>query len=249
MDPQEWYNGLPIVTKTLFTSVLVTTLAGNFGLLSPYTLILNYPLIWGGFEIWRLVTCVFFFGKLGFPFLMNLYFLYNYSLNLERGLFERRTADYVWMIVSIWLTLLVVAYFMSLVMIGLPLVIAILYVWCNVNAEQIVSFWFGTKFKAMYLPWVLVGFNILMGGNGFSELLGIFAGHVYYFLKYKMPENGSPDYLQTPAFVRNIFPDEQGGFGTMGGTTFGQAPASRAAAAAADRRTFTGAGHRLGNQD
>jgi hypothetical protein len=31
------------------------------------------------------VTGVFFFGKLGFPFLINLYFLYNYSNNLEKG--------------------------------------------------------------------------------------------------------------------------------------------------------------------
>ena len=32
-------------------------------------------------------------------------------------------------------------------MVGVPLVISILYVWCNVNPEMIVSFWFGTKFK------------------------------------------------------------------------------------------------------
>jgi hypothetical protein len=36
-------------------------------------------------QIWRLVTCFAYFGRLGFPFLMNVYFLYNYSLRLETG--------------------------------------------------------------------------------------------------------------------------------------------------------------------
>ena len=105
MDPQEWYATMPKVTRFLFTGALVTTLAGNFGLVSPYTLLLNFSAIYNKFEvrgcccsshctalirhhcqqIWRLLTGVFFFGKLGFPFLINLYFLYNYSSQLEKG--------------------------------------------------------------------------------------------------------------------------------------------------------------------
>ncbi len=33
MDPQEWYRAMPPVTKTLFSSVMLVTLAANFGLL------------------------------------------------------------------------------------------------------------------------------------------------------------------------------------------------------------------------
>lgn len=36
-------------------------------------------------QIWRFFTGVAFFGKLGFPFLINVYFLYNYSLKIENG--------------------------------------------------------------------------------------------------------------------------------------------------------------------
>eukprot|EP00045_Choanoeca_perplexa_P002014 m.22671 g.22671 ORF g.22671 m.22671 type:complete len:245 (-) comp11279_c0_seq1:187-921(-) len=244
MDPQEWYASMPKVTKFLFTGALVTTLAGNFGLVSPYALLLNFSAIYNKFEIWRLMTGVLFFGKLGFPFLINLYFLYNYSNNLEKGLFDRRTADYVFMITIEWIILLVVAFFMNMPMVGVPLVISILYVWCNVNPEMIVSFWFGTKFKAIYLPWVLAGFNILLGGSGFAEFVGIFVGHVYYFLKYQYPETSGNDFLQTPGFLRRLFPDEQGGVGSLSG--FGEAPASRRAATNTGR-TFTGNGQRLGD--
>ena len=37
------------------------------------------------FQFWRMFGCVFFMGKLGFPFLINVYFLYSYSLRLETG--------------------------------------------------------------------------------------------------------------------------------------------------------------------
>jgi len=46
-----------------------------------------------------------------------------------------------------------------------PMVLSILYVWCQLNKDVIVSFWFGTRFKAMYLPWVLFGFNLIISGG------------------------------------------------------------------------------------
>ena len=213
-------------------------------------------------QIWRLVTCVFFFGKVGFPFLINVYFLYSYSVRLETELYERKPADYATMLLTTWLVMLCCAYFFDLMVrrsrplrlsparplttpargqqwpsssgggrsasgayapppfptpphptppfpgpsdvahlachpagparpaasgaaarplpparaqpartrtrvqiVGPILVMAILYTWCYVNKDTIVSFYFGTSFPAMYLPWALLGFNILLGGT------------------------------------------------------------------------------------
>ena len=58
-----------------------------------------------------------------------------------------------------------IALFMNVYLLMDPMVLSVLYVWCNLNKEVIVTFWFGTQFKALYLPWVLLGFNILMGGG------------------------------------------------------------------------------------
>lgn len=41
------------------------------------------------------------------------------------------------------------------------LVLAITYIWCQLNKDVTVSFWFGTRFKAMYLPWVLAAFEFI----------------------------------------------------------------------------------------
>eukprot|EP00049_Salpingoeca_infusionum_P005673 m.95206 g.95206 ORF g.95206 m.95206 type:complete len:244 (+) comp13047_c0_seq1:181-912(+) len=208
MDPGEWYKTIPSITRTLCTAVLVTTVAGNFGLVSPYSLILSFRQVWYDFEIWRPITSALFFGKLGFPFLINLFFLYSYARRCEEGVFQGAPGDFVWMLTILWVALLVVAFVFSFMLIGIPLTIGVLYVWSKVNADVTVSFWFGSKFPAMYLPWVLWAFSILMGGNGMSELTGIFVGHLYYFFKYDGPERGYPSFLDTPDFVKGWFPDE-----------------------------------------
>lgn len=46
-----------------------------------------------------------------------------------------------------------------------PMVLSVLYVWCKLNQDVIVTFWFGTRFKAMYLPWVLLGMNMILSSG------------------------------------------------------------------------------------
>ncbi len=63
-------------------------------------------------------------------------------------------------------------------------------------------FRFGTQFKAMYLPWILVGFNMILRGGGINELIGILVGHLYFFLMFKYPQDfGGTAFLRTPAIL------------------------------------------------
>lgn len=123
-----------------------------------------------------------------------------------------------------------------------PMVLSVLYIWCQLNKDAIVSFWFGTRFKAMYLPWVLLGFNLVMSGGGIMELFGILVGHLYYFLMFKYPQElGGPVLLQTPGFLRSWFPDQVGGV-----HGFGVPPQRTAAAAGAPRAGGMFGGHSWG---
>lgn len=82
-----------------------------------------------------------------------------------------------------------------------PMILSVLYVWCQLNKDVIVNFWFGTRFKAMYLPWVLLAFNFILSGAMFS-LVGIVVGHLYFFLKFKYPQElGGASYLETPGIL------------------------------------------------
>lgn len=82
-----------------------------------------------------------------------------------------------------------------------PMILSVLYVWCQLNKDVIVNFWFGTRFKAMYLPWVLLAFNFILSGAMFS-LVGIVVGHLYFFLKFKYPQElGGASWLETPGIL------------------------------------------------
>ncbi len=82
-----------------------------------------------------------------------------------------------------------------------PMILSVLYVWCQLNKDVVVNFWFGTRFKAMYLPWVLLAFNFILSGAMFS-LVGIVIGHLYFFLKFKYPQElGGASYLETPGIL------------------------------------------------
>ena len=42
-------------------------------------------------------------------------------------------------------------------------------------------------FRAPYLPWVMLGFSVLIGNAITMDLIGIAVGHVYYFLEFVYP--------------------------------------------------------------
>lgn len=125
-----------------------------------------------------------------------------------------------------------------------PMVLSVLYVWCQLNKEVIVSFWFGTRFKAMYLPWVLLGFNMLLSNGSVFAIVGILVGHLYFFLKFTYPQElGGRDFLATPAIVKSYYPD------TRPSGVFGFAPSGGRTDPPPQARTglFGGTGRRLGD--
>lgn len=80
------------------------------------------------------------------------------------------------------------------------------------HLQVIVNFWFGTRFKARYLPWVLLAFNFILSSGSAFSVAGILVGHLYCFLKFQYPQElGGPSLLQTPSILKRYFPDVTGG--------------------------------------
>lgn len=97
----------------------------------------------------------------------------------------------------------------------------------------------------MYLPWVLCGFNAILSGGGFVELIGILVGHTYYFLAFRYPlEHGGSSLLKTPEFFYSYLPNETGGIHGFGQE---QVQQRREAAAARGGPHRWGRGQQLGD--
>ena len=51
------------------------------------------------------------------------------------------------MLIFNWICLVIIASFTNVMMLMDPMILSVMYVWCQLNKDTTVSFWFGTQFK------------------------------------------------------------------------------------------------------
>nr|KAF6300405.1 derlin 1 [Myotis myotis] len=87
-DIGDWFRSIPAITRYWFAATVAVPLIGKLGLISPAYFVLWPEAFLYRFQIWRPITATFFFPVgpgTGFLYLVNLYFLYQYSTRLETG--------------------------------------------------------------------------------------------------------------------------------------------------------------------
>ena len=88
---------------------------------------------------------------------------------------------------------------------------AVIYVWCQYNKDVQLSFFFGTRFKASIFPWIMFAFHFILYHSFWESAIGITVGHFYFFMMEIYPRQpGGSFLLQTPEFMRRIFPGPHG---------------------------------------
>ncbi|KAG2174555.1 hypothetical protein INT44_006818 [Umbelopsis vinacea] len=212
----EWVNDIPLVTRAILAASIVIPIAGTFGVVSMSNLLLIWKPVFEKFQLWRLVTCFFLYPvKLEWAF--SLAYLYQFSAKLERDYFLGRTADYLYFIMVTCAVQVIAAYFASNYVLSSGLSMAITYLWSQKNRGSQVSFMFGVRFQAQYLPLVRVLYEFLMdmGRIPMASIIGWGAGYLYNFFVEEYPRAAGVRLLDTPNWLRTLFPHttrNQGGF-------------------------------------
>lgn len=105
----DWFNQMPPITRYWFAGSVAVPILCRFDVFSQYHMILTHDFL-SKMHLWKPLTALLYYpltGNKGFHYLMNLYFLYNYSQRLEVGHFVGRPADYLFMLLFNWLSLVV----------------------------------------------------------------------------------------------------------------------------------------------
>jgi len=200
------YLEMPPITRAYTTACVFTTVAVQLDVVTPFQLYFNPMLIFQKFQLWRLVTCFCFFGGFGFSFLFNMIFTYRYCRMLEEGSFRGRSADFFIMFLFGGTIMILMAVFVNMVFLGQAFTIMLVYIWSRRNPYIRMNFFGLLTFQAPYLPWVLLGFSVLLGNAVIVDFMGIACGHFYYFLEDVFPtQRGGFQVLQTPAFLKRLF--------------------------------------------
>ncbi|PXF40472.1 Derlin-2.2 [Gracilariopsis chorda] len=199
---EEWWNSIPPVTRSYICLSVLTTSAVALEVITPYKLYLDWALILTQAHVWRLFTNFLFFGNFTLDFLFHMFFLYRYSNLLETNSFRGRTADFLYMLLfgAAWLVLM--SPFASIDFLGPSLTFMMVYVWGRRNSRQMVGFLGVLTFRAPYLPWVLLLFSFVFGSSPSMDLLGILAGHVYYYMADVYPAMTGISLLKTPRILK-----------------------------------------------
>ena len=99
-------------------------------------------------------------------------FTYRYCRMLEEGSFRGKSADFAMMFVFGALSMITFAFFVNLLFLGQAFTIMLVYVWARRNPYIRMNFFGLLTFNAPYLPWVLLGFSLLLGNSVSVDLLG-----------------------------------------------------------------------------
>eukprot|EP00736_Rhodelphis_marinus_P011526 Rmarinus@m.1150 len=204
---EEWFQEMPVVTRAYLSLAVLTTLAATLDFVSAFDLYFNWNLITNKLELWRLVTNFLYFGRFDIDFFFHMFFLVRYCRLLEEGSFRGHTADFIWMILLGAGVMTAVAPFISIHFLGSSLTFMMVYVWGRRNEHVRMSFLGLFSFNAPYLPWVWLGFSMLLGNSPVVDLLGMAAGHIYYFFEDIYPISQGKRPLRTPMFLKRLFGD------------------------------------------
>ncbi|KAM9329914.1 derlin-3 [Gastrophryne carolinensis] len=199
------YRHIPTVTRAYTAACLITTAAVEVDIVTPFHLYFNPELIFKKLQIWRLLTNFLYFGHLGFGFFFNMLFMYRYCKMLEESTFRGRTADFVFMFLFGGFLITLCGLCSNLSFFSQAFTLMLVYIWCRRNPFVRINV-LGLTLQAPFLPWVLLGFSFLMRDSILVDVLGIIAGHTYFFLEDVFPKQpGGKKLLVTPAILKQIF--------------------------------------------
>jgi Derlin-2/3 len=157
-------------------------------------------------QYWRLLTTFLYFGPISLDLLFHVYFLQRYSRLLEESS-GGSPAQFSWLLLYAMVSLLILSPIASMPFLGQALSSTLVYIWARRNPDTRLSFLGLLVFTAPYLPWVLMGFSLVLHGTvPKDEIMGVIIGHIWYFFADVYPPlHGGQRPLDPPAWWCRIF--------------------------------------------
>ncbi|KAF2965763.1 hypothetical protein GQX73_g7793 [Xylaria multiplex] len=209
---EAWFWEMPICTRWWTTATVLTSALVQCQMVTPFQLFYSVRTVFHKGEYWRLLTTFLYFGPFSLDLLFHVYFLQRYARLLEESS-GRSPAHFSWLLVYSMAFLILLSPLVSMPFLGHPLSSTLVYIWSRRNPDTRLSFLGLLVFTAPYLPWVLMGFSLVMHGTvPKDEIMGVVIGHIWYFFTdvYPPMHNGSRP-LDPPMWWRRLFEGRQRG--------------------------------------
>eukprot|EP00354_Favella_ehrenbergii_P004023 CAMPEP_0170462500 /NCGR_PEP_ID=MMETSP0123-20130129/7981_1 /TAXON_ID=182087 /ORGANISM="Favella ehrenbergii, Strain Fehren 1" /LENGTH=254 /DNA_ID=CAMNT_0010727733 /DNA_START=11 /DNA_END=775 /DNA_ORIENTATION=+ len=197
----------PPVTRSIFLVTLALSLGVTLEVFTPLKLYFNWKLIWNKGEYWRLISCLFFKGGLTPHTIFDFYICFRYMYSLETSAFRGKPADFITFVFLGCSFFLIAAFTLGLQNMSGAISAMMLYFWARKNPNIEMSFLDIFHFRSCFLPYFLFLMIMLSGYDTMLDLLGMVAGHTYYFCEEvvpRIPQTRSLRLLKAPAWLTAI---------------------------------------------
>ncbi|KAG6810651.1 hypothetical protein H0H92_010914 [Tricholoma furcatifolium] len=201
---------IPPVTRFLCGSTLAVTGPMLMNMVSGYKLVYTYQLVFKKLQLWRLYTS-FFVGSSGINFIFDLVMLYRNADQLESGPYSRRSADLAYQLLFACGSIIVATIPLQGMIFFHPLLVCLTYLSSSLAPLGAQSSLFGLfTFPVKYLPYVIIGMDLLMGGPAYAAqaVAGAVVGHLWWLAVWDGQVGSRGGVLQAwltaPAWMRNL---------------------------------------------
>jgi len=197
----------PPITRSIFLLTFGLSLGVTLEVFTKLKLYYNWKLIWTNMEWWRLITCLFFKGELSPHTIFDFYICFRYMYSLETSCFRGKPAEFLTFITLGCSFFLVSAFFLGLQNMSGSLSAMMLYMWARKNPNIEMSFLDVFHFRSCFLPYFMFMMILLSGYDVTLDLLGMIAGHVYFFFEEvvpRVPETRSMRILKAPSWLTRL---------------------------------------------
>ncbi|OAG31335.1 Derlin-2/3 [Nematocida displodere] len=202
------YRSIPIVSRTIFTFSICLTILAYLEFISPYMLIYSWAHM-KRLEVWRAVTTFFYWGQASLDVIVHQIFMLKYSVMLEESCTD--PSDFLYMILVGMGIIFGFANGLGMTKLSSALSTYIIYIWSKKNPLIMVQYMGMLNIPAYYIPWMMFLFSFAVERKlPQSDLVGILAGHTYFYFKNIYVKTSQKDPLGTPKFLKALFSSPRG---------------------------------------
>jgi len=207
-DTLRKYKDILPLTRIYISCVAIVTLLGTIlGEETAQALLALDPIrLFNGLELWRPFTAASFLGPPSVSWLMSAYYLFEYGSNLER---VYGTAQHLVFLITQFTLLAGGSLLLGTPFFATSVITSKLHVMSRAVPRQKVK-WLIFTVPYWALPYGLMLSDMLQGGGAAAvpHVLGILAGHFYYYHKFIWPKMGGEDWLAAPDWlIRRMDPN------------------------------------------
>ncbi|KAG5636491.1 hypothetical protein H0H81_007825 [Sphagnurus paluster] len=221
---------IPPVTRILCASSLLVTVPTLMNIVSAYKVLYNYDLVFKKMQLWRLYTS-FFLGSSGINYIFDLVMLYRTVDQLESGAYSRRSSDLAYQLLFVGGSIIVATIPLNGMVFFRPLLVSLIYLSSALAPAGAQTSLMGLiTLPIKYLPYTVIGMDLLMGGPAYAAqaVAGAVVGHAWWWSVWGSTpgvRGALSRYAVAPAWMRNLIgeggapppPPGQAGAGVAGG--------------------------------